>query len=127
MTSARFERIARLLFGAALIGACVLALMPQPPHLPTDRLGDKVNHILGFSVLAGLAALGWPRAERLRVVERLSFLGALIEVAQALPALHRDCDIRDWLADTAAILVVTGLAALLAGRSKARAAPAPAE
>ena len=122
MTSARFERLARLLFWLALAGAVVLALMPQPPQLPTDRFGDKVNHIIAFATLAALAAMGWPRAERLRVVERLSFLGALIEVAQAMPALHRDCDIRDWAADTVAIVVVTALFALLSRRRVAQSA-----
>jgi len=116
MTAARFERCARLLFWLALAGAVVLALMPQPPQLPTDRFGDKFNHILAFATLAALAALGWPRAEKLRVVERLSFLGALIEVAQAMPALHRDCDIRDWAADTLAIVAVTAVFAMLARR-----------
>jgi VanZ family protein len=119
MTAARFERFARLLFWLALAGAVVLALMPQPPQLPTDRFGDKFNHMLAFATLAALAALGWPRAERLRVVERLSFLGALIEVAQAMPVLHRDCDIRDWAADTVAIVVVTVLFALLRPRREA--------
>jgi VanZ family protein len=116
MTSSRFERLARVLFWIALLGATVLALMPTPPHLPSDRLGDKVNHMIAFATLAALAALGWPRAERLRMVERLSFLGALIEVTQAIPALHRDCDIRDWAADTVAIVVVTAIFALLARR-----------
>jgi len=116
MTAARFERCARLLFWLALAGAVVLALMPQPPQLPTDRFGDKFNHILAFATLAALAALGWPRAEKLRVVERMSFLGALIEVAQAMPVLHRDCDIRDWAADTLAIVVVTVVFALLGRR-----------
>ena len=54
-----------------------------------------------------------------RVAERLSFLGALIEVAQSIPMLGRDCDIRDWFADTAAVLVVVGGWALvrrMAGR-----------
>ena len=49
---------------------------------------------------------------RTRTAERLSFLGALIEVGQSIPVLHRDCDIRDWFADTAAVLVVLGLYAL---------------
>ena len=40
-----------------------------------------------------------------RMGERLSFLGAMIEVTQSIPALHRDCDIMDWVIDTAAILV----------------------
>lgn len=112
MPAARIELLARSLFCLALIGAVVLALMPHPPHLPTDRFGDKLNHMLAFATLAALAAVGWPGAERLRVVERLSFIGALIEVAQAMPALHRDCDIRDWAADTLAIVAVTLVFAL---------------
>jgi hypothetical protein len=47
----------------------------------------------------------------------LSFLGALVEVMQAMPLVHRDCDIRDWVADTVAIVVVTGIAALLSRRA----------
>lgn len=110
------RKVARLLFWLALIGAAVMACLPQPPHLPTDRLGDKFNHVLAFSVLSALAAVSWPQAPRWRTIERLSFFGALIEVAQSIPALHRDCDIRDWIADTLAVMVVTGIAALLARR-----------
>lgn len=115
-----FTKLARALFVIALTGAVVLAVMPQPPQLPTDRFGDKFNHILAFATLAALAAAGWPQASRWRTVERLSFLGALIEVAQSIPALHRDCDIRDWIADTLAVAVVTGIAVLLARRAPAR-------
>jgi hypothetical protein len=32
--------------------------------------------------------------------------GAVIEVVQAIPMLHRDSDVMDWIADTAAVLVV---------------------
>ena len=53
---------------------------------------------------------------RWRIAERLSFLGALIEVTQSIPALHRDCDIRDWIADTVAIVVVTVVMGLLLRR-----------
>ncbi len=109
--------IFRTLFWCALIGATVLAIMPHPPELPTDAFGDKVNHILAFSVMAFLAAFGWPRAPRLRTVERLSFLGALIEVVQSIPALHRDCDIRDWIADTLAVILVTLIATWLTRRT----------
>ena len=94
------------LFWAALAFAVVMALLPKPPATPIDGFGDKFQHLLAFATLAGLAALAWPRAELLRVGERLSFVGALIEVTQAIPALGRDCDIRDWLADTLAIAVV---------------------
>ena len=113
MTMSHFTLLARVLFVIALIGATTLAVMPQPPDLPTDQFGDKVNHIIAFSVLAALAAAGWPQASRWRTIERLSFLGALIEVVQSVPVLHRDCDIRDWIADTLAVVVVTALAALV--------------
>ncbi|WP_298198078.1 hypothetical protein [Novosphingobium sp.] len=113
---------ARALFCAALVFAVIMAILPKPPQLPTDALGDKFHHILAFAALSTLAALGWPRASRWRTIERLSFLGALIEVVQALPALHRDCDIRDWVADTVAIMVVTGIFAWLARPRKREAA-----
>ncbi len=116
MNRARIRSNARVLFWLALVGATTLALLPHPPHLPTDRLGDKFNHMLAFSVLAALAALAFPKMPRLRVVERLSFLGALIEVAQSSQWVHRDCDIRDWIADTLAVMVVTAVAALLSRR-----------
>lgn len=95
-----------VLFWAALAFAVTMALLPEPPHLPTDGFGDKFQHMLAFATLSLLAALAWPRAELLRIGERLSFVGALIEVLQAIPALHRDCDIKDWIADTIAVAVV---------------------
>jgi VanZ family protein len=77
--------------------------------LAIDRFGDKFEHSLAFATLTVLANLAFPAMPRWRIAERLSFLGALIEVTQSIPALQRDCDIRDWLADTIAIVVVTVL------------------
>ena len=57
------------------------------------------------------------------MAERLSFVGALIEVAQALPALGRDCDIRDWIADTLSIVLVMALMRIILPRLR-RAEPA---
>ena len=103
----------RLLFTAALIFALVMALLPKPPHLVIDDLGDKFEHSLAFVTLSGLAALAFPLAALTRIGERLSFLGALIEVFQSIPSLHRDCDVMDWIFDTLAIaialLIVAGL------------------
>jgi VanZ family protein len=112
----RFLRAARFVFFAAAIFALVMALLPQPPYTPTQDLGDKVQHIIGFSTLALLAALAWPKAPPLLAIERLSFFGAFIEVAQSIPALGRDCDILDWVADTLAVVVVIGLFTLLRRR-----------
>ena len=114
----------RVLFWLALAFAVVMAVLPKPPELPIDRFGDKFAHILAFGTLAGLAAFGFPPELRWRVAERLSFLGALIEMVQGIPALHRDSDIRDWIADTLAILAVMAIAAMLVPRVKQDIAPA---
>ncbi|MFT4026977.1 MAG: VanZ family protein [Novosphingobium sp.] len=108
----RFIRFMQVAFVLACLFAVVMALLPKPPKLPTDRWGDKVEHVIAFSTLALLAALAFPRMPRWRVIERLSFLGALIEVFQSIPALGRDCDVRDWIADTVAVIVVVGLVTL---------------
>ncbi|WP_174287371.1 hypothetical protein [Sphingomonas bacterium] len=98
-----FWRVALI---AAILVAVTMALLPKPPHLPIDQFGDKFEHMLAFATMAILAALAYPTEPLFRIGERLSFLGALIEVCQSIPALHRDCDIRDWAADTVAIIVV---------------------
>lgn len=91
---------------ALSVFALAMALLPKPPMLPTAALGDKFEHILAFSVLAVLARLGFRQAPDRLILERMSFAGALIEVFQAIPTLHRDCDWQDWVADTAAVAVV---------------------
>ncbi len=112
----RLHRIAWVLFWLALVFAVTMAVLPHPLHLPIDRFGDKFEHMLAFATLTLLGQFAFPALPRLRLAERLSFLGALIEVVQSIPSLHRDCDIRDWIADTIAILVVTGALRLLRRR-----------
>ncbi|KUR81177.1 hypothetical protein [Novosphingobium sp. Fuku2-ISO-50] len=116
--------LAQVLFWLASAFAVTMALLPHPPHMPMDALGDKFEHMLAFATLTLLAAFAFPDAPRWRIAERLSFLGALIEVTQSIPSLHRDCDIRDWIADTVAIAVMTGLIALAQfGRDRSRNRP----
>ena len=112
----RVVALARAAFWLALIFAVVMAVLPRPPQLPIDRFGDKFAHMLAFATLAGLAMTGFGPEWRWRIVERLSFLGAAIEVVQSIPALHRDCDVRDWMADTLAVLVVVAIMGLLIPR-----------
>ena len=50
-------------------------------------------------------------------------MGALIEVFQAIPALHRDCDWRDWLADTLAVAGVLLVLRLVPWRKLTAASP----
>lgn len=99
------SRACRVTFWPALVFALVMAVLPKPPTLPIDDLGDKFAHMLAFFTLSLLAGVGWPRASLLRAALWLSAVGAGIEVVQLIPFLHRDSDWRDWVADSAAILV----------------------
>ena len=82
-----------------------MAILPQPPELP-GHPNDKLEHIAAFTTLALLGSFAYPRALFARLLIGLSLFGAFIEVVQAIPALHRDSDVWDWVADTAAVLVV---------------------
>lgn len=103
-------RLLRLAFWAALLFTFVMAILPHPPQLPGEPT-DKVQHILAFVTLTGFAVAAWPDVSPLRLFLGLSGFGVLIELVQAIPALHRSSDWRDWVADAVAILVVLALAA----------------
>jgi VanZ family protein len=108
MISHRIETAARAACWLALLFATAMAVLPHPPHILGD-LWDKAQHMIAFAVVAACAALGYRGTPLIRIGEHLSFLGALIEVIQSIPRLHRDCDILDWVADTmsiAAVLIV---------------------
>ena len=96
---------ARIAFAIALAYTLFMALSPSPPHVFLDPYGDKAEHMSAFGLLTGLAILGFPRARGWLILEHMSFLGALIEVFQTLPISHRDCDWKDWVADTLAALI----------------------
>lgn len=104
------QRLARIAFFVAACFAFVMAVLPHPPAIP-GQPPDKIVHMLAFATLGALAAAAFPRRSLLVVFLALSVFGALIEVVQAIPVLHRDSDIRDLLADMAA-----ALAALWAAR-----------
>jgi hypothetical protein len=97
-------------FGAVLI-TMAMAILPQPPQIP-GQPSDKVLHIIAFAVLTLLARLAYPATKRLRLFASLAVLGALIELVQTIPALHRDARILDWLADCGAVAALMGIMAL---------------
>ena len=101
----------RLLFWAAAIFAFVMAILPHPPELPGEP-NDKIQHMVAFATLGLLAAWSYDRTHLVRLMVSLSLYGAFIEVVQAIPALHRDSDVKDWIADTIAcglVLLIIGL------------------
>ena len=101
----RASRSARVVFWVAACFAFVMAVLPHPPEVP-GQPNDKVQHIIAFATLALLGSFAYPATRLLRLLLGLSLFGALIEVVQAIPALQRDSDVLDWVADTAAVAVV---------------------
>jgi hypothetical protein len=98
-------QVLRLLFWSAAIFAFVMAALPQPPEVPGSP-PDKVLHILAFACLALLGSAAYPRLPAAKLVAGLSAFGALIEVVQLIPSLHRDSEPLDWIADSAAVIAV---------------------
>jgi hypothetical protein len=95
-------KVARLVFFAALIFTSYSAVVP-PSHALQLTPWDKATHFIAFYVLTGLAVAAFPRRNLFVVAALLSAFGALIEIVQGLPMVHRDRDFWDWVADSIAI------------------------
>lgn len=78
-----------------------MALLPHPVRLPSDP-SDKVQHIVAFLTLGALVRIAYAKAGDWVLIAGLSLFGAAIELLQAIPALNRDSDAVDWIADTLA-------------------------
>jgi VanZ family protein len=98
-------RLYRFLFWSAAIFAFVMAALPHPPQVP-GAPSDKVLHVLAFTALALLGSAGYPRLSPVKLVIGLSAFGGLIELVQLIPSLHRDAELMDWIADTAAVVAI---------------------
>lgn len=107
----------RVVLAIAGVFVLVMAFLPHPPQVPIES--DKYQHMLAFGTLTILSVAAFPQTPLLRIGERLAFLGAMIELVQSIPALHRDCDIMDWFADVAVVIVVLLVVALYRRRSSA--------
>lgn len=101
----RASRTARSIFWAAACFAFVMAVLPHPPEVP-GQPNDKIQHIIAFATLAALGSFAYPKTALTKLLVGLSFFGAFIEVVQLVPVLHRDSDVLDWIADTAAVAAV---------------------
>lgn len=101
-------RLLKLAFWAALVFALVMALLPRPPQLPSQP-SDKVQHILAFAVLTGLALAAYAHVSWVRIGLGLAAFGGFIELAQMIPALGREGSWLDLAADCGAVAVVLAL------------------
>jgi hypothetical protein len=95
-------KVARFVFFAALIFTFYSAVVP-PSHALQLTPWDKATHFIAFYVLTGLAVAAFPKQNLVAIAALLSAFGALIEIVQGLPMVHRDRDFWDWVADTIAI------------------------
>ncbi|HEX3915336.1 MAG TPA: hypothetical protein VHW71_17700 [Steroidobacteraceae bacterium] len=96
------RNLARVAFFAALAFTFYCAVVP-PAHALQLTPWDKATHFLAFYGLTGLAAAAFPTRNLFAIAALLSAFGALIEVVQGLPMVHRDRDFWDWVADSVAI------------------------
>ncbi|MCK9542314.1 MAG: hypothetical protein M0R03_09835 [Novosphingobium sp.] len=106
------SKVFRWLLWLAIAFTLVMALLPKPPELPGDP-GDKVQHVMAFLTLTVLTVLAYPGVRLVTIFIALSGFGVLIELLQMIPALNRDAQWEDWLADSAAVLAVLALAVLV--------------
>ena len=95
-------RLAQVAFFSALLFTFYSAVIP--PALALQLVPwDKAEHFIAFYALTGLAASAFPRRNLFAIAVSLSAFGALIELVQGTPIVHRDMDFWDWVADTLAI------------------------
>lgn len=105
MKTSTLRRIAQLLFWPAVALTLVGALTP-PARVAGLIPWDKAGHFLAFYCLTMLAVGAFPIRRPVWIGLALSAFGGLIEIVQGLPAVHRDADWRDWVADSAGIAAV---------------------
>lgn len=83
-------------------------------HLPKVPVGDKIEHLFAYMLLAGLLFFCLRTGRKktsdvpVSVLAITMIYGAFDEWMQAIPFIRRDCSFADWTADVtgAAIAVV---------------------
>lgn len=106
-----------ILFWLALGLAYVEPLLPVNDVLNITN-SDKLNHMLAFFAVTLLARGAYPSASVILLFILLAVFGALIELSQAMPFIHRDAEWSDWFVDVAATLAGLTFARLFATLAK---------
>jgi VanZ family protein len=82
------------------VGVVVVASLVPPPAMQLPRHGDKIEHLLGYALLAaGAVQLFRPGYRLLAIGMGLVLLGVLLEVAQGALTVTRQADPLDALAN----------------------------
>lgn len=99
----RFIWIALAIYWLALFIATHL----PPRHVPPVPVNDKIEHFVGFAILAIVLSLAMSRASTPRTLAIILAIcliyGAIDEWTQ--PLIGRTCELNDWLADAGGAIV----------------------
>ncbi len=103
-----------LIVARVALACCVLltgwgAFSPPAVVHPHLFPWDKAEHFSAFFALTACALAAFPRVGIAWIGLAVSASGALVELIQGLPFVHRDMDAKDWVADTLAVLAVVGV------------------
>lgn len=126
----RLSALQPALIGLARLGLIACAGITAAFAFAPARTGahlfpwDKADHFAAFFAITAAALVAFPRLPIAWIVVAVSAAGGGIELIQGLPAVGRDCDVWDWMAENAAIAAAIGLLAIaelrrwLAGRPR---------
>lgn len=98
-----FTILTKAVFFLGLFVLSYQSIVPVPGE-PVVTHFDKVQHFIGYAVLAGLFALAWPRLRLVWVAVLPIIYGAGIEVVQSVTPYGRTGSIFDGIANTLGVI-----------------------
>jgi VanZ family protein len=98
-----------------IVGAFIASLVPQQDLPRLGGISDKLEHIVGYGVLALWFAGIYPRTRYPAIGVALLAMGILIEGLQGAMRLGRQADLRDVYANSIGILCGLALALIWLG------------
>lgn len=116
-------KVVAILFWGCIVFTFFAAISPDPvlPNALNDN--DKLLHVLVFAILTLLARMTFPRFNPVALAVCLALFGALIELAQMIPAVKRQISCYDWLADCLAIIAAMVIFWAFAGLRRSNGRP----
>jgi VanZ family protein len=97
--------------GSAAILIAIASLSPQSPAIETG-FGDKLDHLVAYSVLSLLMAVGWPRWIPFGGVGVIIGFGGLLELLQTFSP-GRQPDWADFAVNSLGALIGLAIALLI--------------
>lgn len=120
MVHLRAKIILALRFAAIACALVIIvgSLLPNNAGLPTPRLSDKLNHVIGYGVLTALGVMAWRHRDRLICVGLIFVQSGMVEILQAAMRLGRTGGLDDMVANVIGIGLgtVAGLIGVIVGR-----------